>query len=244
MVFLHTGLFWMHITAGAIALILFWVPLFTQKGKLNHVRYGHYFKTCMYIVAVAGFLMAALVIYDPLAIKYEYANRENAQDIAAYLRVFWGFLGLLAILTFVTTRHGIKVLEVKDDRSSLKAINYLIAPVFLFIGGVIYFYFGISKSFPLYTVFGVISILLAINVLRYCLKKQVAKRSWILEHIGSLLGSGIGAYTAFLTFGSRRLLDLGEYQLVVWIAPGVIGSIASYILCKKYKGLFRVQVAT
>ena len=86
-----------------------------------------------------------------------------------------------------------------------------------------------------------LGLLLAVSMLRYCLKAKVARRQWVLEHIGSFIGSGIGAYTAFLAFGGRTLFEgLGYWQLVFWIAPGVVGSIASAILCRKYAKIFQV----
>jgi hypothetical protein len=44
----------------------FGVPIFTQKGKLNHVKFGRYYANSMYTVAGTGALMALTI---PLVIR-------------------------------------------------------------------------------------------------------------------------------------------------------------------------------
>ena len=52
-----------------------------------------------------------------------------------------------------------------------------------------------------------------------------------------MIGSGIGAYTAFLAFGGRVMFsDMGQYQILFWVAPGIIGGTAISLLVRKYKG--------
>ncbi|WP_284219284.1 hypothetical protein [Agaribacter marinus] len=83
---------------------------------------------------------------------------------------------------------------------------------------------------------------MSLSILQHVFKENIAKNQWILEHIGHMIGSGIEAYTAFLSFGGRRVLQVGVWEILFWIAPGIIGSIASYIVSKKYKKLFHIKV--
>ncbi|MFC4701999.1 hypothetical protein ACFO4O_17775 [Glaciecola siphonariae] len=244
MTYIHSFSFVLHIIFGAAALMLFWVPVFTKKGQLNHRRFGHFYKTAMYGTAATGVLMASLVLAAPLVIKHEYANAENAASAAAYFRYLSVFLLYLALLTFTTTRHGIAVLRYKAQHSVLRRYSYIMPIWLLAIGGVGMIALGIFRESTLYIVFGVLGCIIAVTMLRYCYAKTVAANQWIFEHIGSIIGSGIGAYTAFLTFGARTFFsDLGQWQLVFWIAPGVVGGLASYLVCKKYAALFTVQEA-
>ncbi len=240
MVYLHSVLFWLHIVAGSLALVLFWVPIVTKKGHLNHVKFGHHYKNVMYIVAFAGFLMACMVVIAPLSTKPQYAELENAAEIASGLRVFWSFLGLLAVLSFVSTRHGIEVLKHKNNRKGLRTFSYVSPIALLLIGGAVFVTLGIKNEQTLHLIFGLLSVAVSAGMLKYLFSNNVPSRSYILEHIGSIIGSGIGAYTAFLSFGARRILEVGQWEIVFWIAPALIGVTASVFVCKRYKLKYKV----
>jgi hypothetical protein len=51
---------------------------------------------------------------------------------------------------------------------------------------------------------------MAIQTGRFCLAKSVSVNRWLVEHIGAFIGSGIGAYTAFMAFGGRSMLASGS----------------------------------
>jgi hypothetical protein len=63
---LHSFTFVLHIIFGSMALILFWLPLASKKGSLDHIKFGRYYAKVMYVVAASGAVMAMLVIYSPL----------------------------------------------------------------------------------------------------------------------------------------------------------------------------------
>jgi hypothetical protein len=72
------------------------------------------------------------------------------------------------------------------------------------------------------------------------LSKELKHKQWVIEHLGAMIGSGIGAYTAFFAFGGRQLFEnLGNVQIIFWVAPGVIGSIAITILSRNYTTKFK-----
>ena len=241
MTYLHSSLFFLHIVFGCTALILFWVPMWTKKGQLNHKKFGRYYRNVMYGVAGTGAVMAAIVLAIPLTIKHEYADNENAAAIAENIRYFWSFLLYLALLSYTSTKHGDAVLRVKENRSQLRTFGYVAPIALLFACGPLFIAIGLMRGNTLHTIFGVLGIFVGGGMLRYIFKQAVGKRSYILEHVGSMIGSGIGAYTAFLAFGGRQLLDgAGSYQVIFWVAPGVIGGIAAHLLCKKYGKIFNV----
>jgi len=242
MTYLHSGLFALHILFGSIALVLFWVPFFTKKGQLNHVKFGNYYKNSMYAVAATGALMAIIVLAIPLTIKAKVVENSNDLQISAfYLRLFWAFLLYLAVLSFSTTRHAITVLKVRANNAQMRTFWYLAPLVTLTALGPVFIYLGMTYEQPLHIVFGSIGMIVGISMLQYCFKKEIKPREWILAHVDSMIGSGIGAYSAFLAFGGRTMLsDLGQWQIAFWVAPGVIGVIASWILCKKYQKVFSV----
>ncbi|WP_100656038.1 hypothetical protein [Alteromonas flava] len=233
---IHSILFVIHILTGTAALILFWIPMCSKKGQLNHVTYGRFYVNTMYAVAASGALMAIMVLVAPMTIKADIIL--NARDPAAAItsiRIFWSFLLYLSLLSFVTTRHGVAVLKVRQNRELLRRWHYLLPLVALVIVGTVFAITGFIGSRHLHTLFGFFGCVLGYGLLRYCLKTQLNKGEWVLEHIGTIIGSAIGAYTAFLAFGGRVIFaELGQWQLAFWIAPGVIGGIAANMITKKY----------
>jgi hypothetical protein len=98
------------------------------------------------------------------------------------------------------------------------------------------FILGLLYGRTLHSVFGMLGIAISIGMLRYCLNATPKPKQWLVEHLGAMLGSAIGAYTAFFAFGGRSLFsDLGNAQLLFWIAPGVIGGTAIFLLSRKYQ---------
>ena len=55
MLFIHSSLVTLHIIAGALALLLFWMPAIAKKGGRVHVLSGRAYAIAMYIVSVSGF---------------------------------------------------------------------------------------------------------------------------------------------------------------------------------------------
>lgn len=242
MTYLHSTLLFLHILVGSAALVLFWVPFYTEKGKLNHRKFGAYYKNAMYTVAASGAMISVMVLIAPMTIKGgNFSADADPTKIASAVRLFWTFLLYLSLLSFTTTRHAIAVLRAKQRVDSLHSANYIVPIVLLIALGPVLLYLGINHDRTLHIIFGILGMVAGTNMLRYCFKKTLANREWVIEHIGAMIGSGIGAYTAFLAFGGRVLFaNAGEWQVVFWVAPGVIGSIASYILSKKYQKIFTV----
>ncbi len=240
MTVIHSTLLVLHILLGSGALVLFWIPIFTEKGKLNHRKFGKYYKNIMYGIAASGAVMSIIVLMNPLEIK-GHLSRSSPDELVQSVRIFWAFLLYLSLLSYTTTRHAIAVLNARNEREKLRKLNYVLPIAMLALIGPYFLYLGIEYNRTLHTVFGILGTIVGADMLRYCYRKRSKQREWVIEHLGAMLGSGIGAYTAFLAFGGRVLFaNLGEWQMVFWIAPGVIGSIASYLLSKKYKKVFSV----
>ena len=118
---IHSILLFIHIIVGSMALLLFWVPIVTKKGGLDHRKFGHHYANTMYAVAASGALMALMVISAPLMIKHQFVNENtNTEQLALKLRIFWSFLLYLSLLTFVNVRHGILVLKNKTQHTHMR----------------------------------------------------------------------------------------------------------------------------
>ena len=89
---IHQFALYIHITIGAIALIIFWLPMFASKGSKNHRLYGKLFVNGMYAVSVSGIIMSLLVLADPVAVRLPEASLAlQQQDFIAKNRIFAGF---------------------------------------------------------------------------------------------------------------------------------------------------------
>lgn len=233
---LHTALLALHAALGTAALLLFWIPAFSRKGGRNHRRYGRYYSVVMYAVAVSGALMAAIVLFDPVAI---HAPRDlppqDAVRFAAQTRPFYVFLLFLSWLTFSLIRHGNLVLRDRERRQSLRGAGHRVLLFGQLAGGVALTAMGLARGTVLPVVFGVLGVVLAGQMLRYVLGPAPRPGQWRVEHLSAMLGSGIATWTAFLTFGGRALLGVPEdWQLLLWIAPGAVGGLAIAWLSRKY----------
>jgi hypothetical protein len=185
-----------------------------------------------------------MVIAMPLVIKPQLANAANVDSALEKIRYFWLFLLYLSLLSYTTTRHGYAVLKAANDRTALRKITYITPLAMLAVGGVVFIIIGLLREQTLHLLFGILGMLVGTSMLRYVLSKSIKQGAYLLEHIGSMIGSGIGAYTAFLAFGGRHLLSgIGGYQIIFWIAPGVLGGLLSFYLTKKYRKVYRIGVA-
>jgi hypothetical protein len=145
-------------------------------------------------------------------------------------------LEFFIVFELVNVRHGTLVLKNKRQHSNMRQWPHLVSIYLLLVGGLMLLLLGLIYSNTLHTVFRVLGSVLAIQTGRFCLAKSVSANRWLVEHLSASIGSGIAAYTAFFAFGGRSMFgDLGQWQIVFWIAPGVIGAIASARMSRKYK---------
>ena len=243
--YIHHTFFYAHIIAGSIAMIVFWLPMIAKKGDKNHKKYGKIFVQGMYFVSVSGFLMTSLVLIDPIGVRVPERNlgMEEAYNLAYQNRVFAAFLFMLSILVFSSVRQSIMVLRAKANRELLRTPLHTGMFVFMGLVGLIVALIGFKEEILLLQIFSALVVFSSVTGLHYNYKKTVKQREWLIAHLGNIMGAGIGAYTAFFAFGGSRLFSeflTGSLQVIPWVIPGVIGSIAISTLSKKYREQYRV----
>ncbi len=240
---LHSIALISHIACGAAALFIFWIPVLTRKGSPIHKKAGKIFVYGMTAIAVTGIMLSSMTLFDPVGVRTSGGQlpMAGAFQVAETARVFGLFLLMLSFLVLTASRHATLVLKAKHDRSLLRTpfhVGLQIATgVLAIITGII----GVIYSQPLLIVFFFIGSAGAIGTLRYTFKAQLEKNEWIIEHIGSTIGTGIAAYTAFFAFGGRQIIGQlmnGPWQLVPWVLPTIIGTIYSRRLVTQYRNKF------
>ena len=115
---------------------------------------------------------------------------------------------------------------------------------FALIVGLILLAVGVRAGNILFIVFGILQGVTATGNLRYIFRRELRPKEWWLQHLSGLIGSGIGAYTAFTVFGGRRLFEeifssnFESLSVYLWIMPGVVGGLAITLLSRHYKQRF------
>lgn len=226
MTWLHTLGFYIHIIAGSAALMLVWIPLTVKKGSMDHKRFGRYYHQVMMTVAMSGAFIATLVIIDPLMIHG--SKLSTTSDPAVFvdrMRVFFSLLLYLSLIIYVGLSQGEKALLCKKDNSVVKNWQHLAPNYLLVFASAPLFIAGWLNDMTLAMIFPFLGIALGVSHIRFSRQSSVTVHQWLQQHIGAYIGTAIGAYTAFLAFGGRTIFsDIGQWQLLFWIMPGVIGN--------------------
>lgn len=246
MLSLHQYALYLHIAVGSCALMLFWVPVFTRKGNLDHKRFGRYFAYCMYTVSCSGIVMSSLDLAFPLAMHAAGVelDAEEAASAIRQVREFGLFLLSLSLLVLASTRQGWLTILHKDDRAPLRHPLHLALNGGLSTIGVVLFFAGYNSGNILFMIFGVLQFSGGIGNLRYIFRKEIRPKEWWIQHLNGLIGSGIGAYTAFTVFGGRTLFEeifssnFENMAILLWITPGIVGTIAITYLSRHYQQKF------
>lgn len=242
---LHTILLYLHIALGAVALLLYWLPIMVKKGSKLHISAGNIFYYIMLLVSGSGVVLSLLGLADPVAIYAagKQLTSEQVQRMLVWRIPLSQFLLLLSLLTWVTVRHAIGVLRTKHNRALLRRWNYQ-GPVLLLYPTALYIAWqGITVGMPLLIIFACVSLVTASTISWYVYKTEVSPRAWIIEHFCAMVGSGIAVYTAFFAAGGRRLLAQwlpGDWQLISWLAAPVIGTVVLISLKGYYKRKYKV----
>ena len=121
----HENVTRLHIAVGSCGLLLFWIPVITRKGNLNHKKFGRYFATVMYAVGFSGITVTTLDLLFPLAMHAPGVALEPARAIAVSreVRDFALFLFSISLLVLLSTRHGWLTVQGKEAKGKLKIIN-------------------------------------------------------------------------------------------------------------------------
>lgn len=236
---IHTLLVYAHVAVGALALVLFWIPVIAKKGSSLHVKSGRVYTIAMYIVSVTAFIASIMVIADPLGIRRpgEVFDATRAAELSSVYRMFSLFLLMLSVLVFVSIRHGLAALGARRDAAILRRREHRMMLVTLAVLAITVGAIGLANGQLLLIIFAGIGVSAAATMFRDTMIAGPRPAQLVFAHLNGLIGSGIGAYTAFFAFGGARFLgDLlpGQWQVVPWVLPAVIGTIVINRLSRRY----------
>lgn len=198
-----------HVSLGALSLILFWLPVFTRKGSKLHRKIGN-----IYVYLMWGVVITAAM----LSVKNFIIG-----EITAGL-----FLGFLTLITGNPLWYGVAILKNKKGVSKAYkqthfAFNLIIIAFSLIMLGYAFLHLQEGTS-VLMIFFGILGLSSAPQILNDY-RTKLAGVSWFKEHYQGMVISGTAAYTAFFAFGGRQFMSgilTGYWQILPWILPTIL----------------------
>jgi len=209
-----------HIVTGTIGAVAFWVPVLGRKGEARHRRWGAVFTFALLATGCLALAMSTLTLIAPVA---THPHLEGRFDEAFIRGMFGWLMQTTGLLTIVLAWHGWVVIRARRDRARARGamtlgLHLSLVPVSLHCA-----FQGWWIDQPL--LFGIAAVGLATvgTDLHYLFARDPGPGAWIKEHLKALVGAGISVYTAFLAFGSVRLLPELALNPVLWAVPLTIG---------------------
>ncbi|UKN01060.1 DUF2306 domain-containing protein [Paracrocinitomix mangrovi] len=190
----------LHIAAGHLALLAGIIIFIRKKGDQKHKVFGKIYTWSMLTIAFSAF----------------------------YLSIAKNIPFLFLINVFVLYQLSAGWLSVRKKMKPINILEVILLVVFIVNGT-----YMITTGNVVLIGFGALSILLAINEIRFFYgvhKQKIAANKWLARHIGLMIGSFIGAVTAFAVVNIRFV----EPAWIVWFAPTVIMVPLIQIWTKKY----------
>ncbi len=237
---LHSVLIWIHIVAGTVSIVTFWIPTLVKKGSPLHKNIGRWYVNAMYVVTITALGAAMIRLFAPLSLL-DPLLANNADEVAKFVRrsqLIGVFLTVLALLVLANVRHGVLVLRAKADRQQLRQPAHLTVILMLGAAGLIGLYVGLTSSFVLLKIFSPLALLSSFTMLRYALKAELKRAEWIIEHLNNLLGAGIATHTALIVLGAAKSVNAVipvSLSVLPWVLPGIIGAVATTIWTRHYR---------
>lgn len=196
-----TGMLWIHVLAGTLALVVAPIALVTAKGGVTHRRWGKVYFWAMAVVAATAIMVA-------------------------YWRSIL-FLMLTAVFSFYAALSGYRVLFRKrpDLGQRPSALDWVAAGITL-AASTLLVLLGITKPTPRFqelstvaVVFGMVGLSLSgLDVWRF-LQPPAEKMAWWYKHMTNMVGSYIAAVTAFSVVNFHFLPTT-----LRWLWPTMIGT--------------------
>ncbi len=200
----------LHILAGAIALLTFWVTALAGKGSPTHRTTGR-----VYLVAMLCVLLTALPLS---AFAFYYATPVTG-------------IFLLYLVVITATPAWTAWRAIRDQRD----IAAYVGPVFRSLGwlniaaGLLVLALGVYFKAGLLIGMSFIGIVTGPLMLRFAARQAHDRRWWLAQHYGGMIGAGIATHVAFLGLGLARVLPpewASLSQNFSFFGPVLIGLVA------------------
>lgn len=190
-----------HVIAGALALIFGAFAIMLKNKTPKHKKVGKFYFWCMTVVFVSSLFLS--VVKGLL------------------------FLFFISVFTYYATLIAYRSLKLKELHLNQKPstfdwlVEYIALSVFigLLLFAFWYFYKTNSSQAIIPLSFGLMGLIGVLKNIKQLKQPPTEKLYWLKKHIGNMLGSYIGAITAFL-------VNQGEFipvnPIILWLGPTVV----------------------
>ena len=202
---MYVPLLYLHILAGSLSLVLFWIPILTKKGRLNHKRIGKLYVISMSVVVGSAFVLSLMQII--------------AGSLVEGLALLF-----LSMITLIPLVSGVQVLRAKRPSPGYRRLRLVLAAALLLVSTALLIAYWQLGSIIL-LVFALLGLLGGGGDIRRFVRTEGSGKTWLREHYEAMLFSGAAAYTAFFAFGGRALLSdvlTGWWGILPWILPTLL----------------------
>jgi len=207
----------LHILAGSLGLVSFWVPVLARKGSMLHRQFGRVFTTSMLVTGFAAIGISTCTLIDPLA------THPHLPDAAWVKGIFGWMMQGLAVLTLNLAWYGHSSLTNRyDHRRNLEWRNVALQ-ILLLTTSIHCAWQSLQIGQPVMLGMPGIGIATVASNLRFILKKKPGKLDWLREHIKALVGAGISVHIAFFAFGAVRTIPTLALHPGLWSVPLTVG---------------------
>ncbi|MFN3892350.1 MAG: hypothetical protein ACK4MV_18305 [Beijerinckiaceae bacterium] len=210
----------LHVVTGAISAIVFWIPVLGEKGGVLHRNAGRVFVFCMLLTGTFASAMSILTLIDPMGTHPHLADRFDD----TFVRAIFGWLMLhLGILTINLTWYGWLCAQHRRNRDAIREWkNVALQPILLIAATVCALQGWLSGQYLMIGL-AIVGLATAATNSWFLYKPNPGPRDWLKEHLKALVGAGISVYTAFMAFGSVRLMPELALHPVMWAIPVASG---------------------
>lgn len=206
-----------HIVAGAIGAVAFWIPVGARKGGAWHRKGGNVFYWCMLVTGSAATGMSLSTLIATPAVHHDLTDQALIRGIFGWMMLY------LSVFTLSLAWHGMMVLRNKADHAANReAPNTLLqlATMGLAVNCVVQ---GVLIGQPLMMGIAIVGFVSGVTNLWFAFRPASGRKSVLKEHVKALVGAGISVYTAFMAFGSVRVMPALALNPVAWSVPLSIG---------------------
>lgn len=236
----YQGVLRAHIAAGAVGLLSMLVPLLAAKGSRLHRRAGWVFVAAMAAVSLTGLLIALGWLLAPLQVRppSRAVSPEAIERYASMLRSTGVFFAFIAV--FVASACWQGIVATRQRRGTIRwgnPVDRTFAWLSIGLGAAVGMV-GLSKLDPIFIGFGALGVYGGLTDLRFYRRAEFGPGTWVLRHLQAMIGGATAAVTAFTVQGLGRTLERsghGEWLLVAWTVPVVLGMLASHLWTRRMR---------
>ncbi|AMW05351.1 hypothetical protein [Gemmatimonas phototrophica] len=215
------GFLFVHVTTGAVGLLLFWIPVLGKKGSPTHRKFGEWYARLMLVTASMAIGMASTTLLSPIVTHPKQVALNWPQS---RIEGIFGWMMLyLAIMTIHLVWHGIATIRNKKNHPANRHWANVSLNVFTIFAALVCAYRGWLINETLMMGFSLVGIASGLTNLWFIYTPEPSRIAYQLEHIKSIVGSGISVYTAFMAFGFVRLNPGNALNPKMWAIPLGVG---------------------